>query len=225
MNSPTYHNDIEQGTPEWLQIRLGILTASTMKQIITPSRKPARNEKSRALAWELAAQRITQHIEPTFETSAMLRGHRDEVFARDLYSEKYAPATECGFITREFDGIKIGYSPDGLVGDAGLIEVKSRDQKYQLQTIVSDEVPEEYLAQIQTGLLITGREWLDFISWCGGMPMFVKRVYPDPAFHATIINAAAEFEIDVQSIVASYELNSLPFHATARYEEASMDII
>ena len=69
--------------------------------------------------------------------------------------------------------------PDGLVGDDGLIEVKSRRQKKHLQTILSDEVPAENMAQLQTGLLVSGREWIDYMSYCGGMPLWVKRVEPD----------------------------------------------
>jgi len=67
---------------------------------------------------------------------------------------------------------------DGLVGKDGLIEIKSRIQKHQIKTIIDDEVPLEYMLQIQTGLIVSERKWCDFISYSNGMPMFVKRVYP-----------------------------------------------
>ena len=97
------------------------------------------------------------------------------------------------------------YSPDGLVGDDGLIECKSRRQKYQIETILADEVPAEYLLQCQTGLLVTGRKWLDFISYCGGLPMFVKRVWPCPEIHRAILDAALAFEQRLAAAQTRYD--------------------
>lgn len=93
-------------------------------------------------------------------------------------------------------GFKIGYSPDGLVGDAGLIECKSRAHGLQFQVICSRDVPAEYMAQIQTGLMVSGCKWLDFISFpaLGGGKMMVKRVYSDADYQALLVEAAAQFE-------------------------------
>ena len=207
-----YHYDIEQGTPEWLALRCGILTASEIKLIMTPTLKVASNDKERAHLFELLAQRITDYTEPRFVSDDMLRGHEDEIEARIKYAEHYAPVKECGFITRNMGGIVIGYSPDGLVGDDGLIECKSRRQKYQVETILSGEVPAEYMLQIQTGLLVSGRQWLDFISYSAGLPMFVKRVLPDERYRAAIIAAATEFENRLQLALDRYQsaLKSMP---------------
>jgi len=199
-----YHFDIEQGTPEWLALRCGILTASEIKLIMTPTLKVASNDKERAHLFELLAQRITGYTEPRFVSDDMLRGHEDEIEARIKYAEHYAPVKECGFITRNMGGIVIGYSPDGLVGDDGLIECKSRRQKYQVETIMADEVPAEYMLQIQTGLLVSGLKWLDFISYSAGLPMFVKRVFPDAEIQAAIIAAAASFDGQVQDAQRRY---------------------
>ena len=138
----------------------------------------------------------------------MLRGWEDEIAAREVYSQRYAPVDEVGFVTEDKWGFTLGYSPDGLVGDDGLIEVKSRRQKYQAETIITGEVPVDYMLQIQTGLLVTGRKWLDFISYCGGMPMFVKRVYPDEAMQAAIIGAAEEYEHRIETALAQYAVAS-----------------
>lgn len=189
-----YYHDIDQGSEEWHALRCGILTASEIKLIMTPTLKPARNDKDRAQLYELLAQRITGHTEPSYISDDMLRGYEDEINARILYSEHFAPVKECGFITNDDHGFVLGYSPDGLVGDEGLIECKSRRQKFQMQTILADAVPEEYVLQCQAGLLISGRKWLDFISYCGGMPMFVKRVFPDDAIQNAIVDAATQFE-------------------------------
>jgi predicted phage-related endonuclease len=95
-----------------------------------------------------------------------------------------------------------------LVGDDGAIECKSRAGKYQVQTVANDEVPEDFMLQLQTGLLVSGRKWIDFISYCGGLPMFVKRVEPDPVIHEAIIAAATAFEARVAEIEQQY-LNTL----------------
>ena len=203
-----YHHDLEQGSDEWLATRRGILTASEMKLIVSPGLKPTRNDKERAHLYELLAQRITGHVEPHFVTDDMLRGHEDEVEARILYGEQYAPVEEAGFITNGRWGFTLGYSPDGLVGDDGLIECKSRRQKYQIQTILENvgagTIPTEYLLQVQTGLLVSERKWLDFISYSGGLPMTTIRVLPDPEVQEAILDAASDFEARLSDKLARY---------------------
>lgn len=190
----TYYRDLIQGSDAWLDARRGLICASEVKLILTPSLKAASNDKEKTHLYELLAQRITGYVEPSYISDDMLRGRDDEIEARALYAQHYAPVQEVGFITRDFGGFTIGYSPDGLVGDDGLLECKSRRQKYQVQTIVSGEMPDDYLMQVQTGLLVTGRKWLDFVSYSGGLPMVPIRVYPDAALHTAIIDAAAAFE-------------------------------
>jgi len=199
-----YHHDIEQGSEEWHALRCGILTASEMKLIVTPTLKPASNDKERAHLFELLGQRITQHTEPRYISDDMLRGQDDEIEARIRYAEHYAPVTECGFVTNDDLGFVIGYSPDGLVDDDGLIECKSRRQKFQVETILADKVPEEYMLQIQTGFLVTNRKWLDFVSYCAGLPMYVKRVFPDARYQEAIIAAATDFERRLQEAHQKY---------------------
>lgn len=193
-----YHEDLVQGSDEWLAARCGLLTASEMKLILTPTLKIASNEKERSHLYELLAQRITQYVEPHYISEDMLRGQADEVDARILYNDNYATVADMGFITNDRWGFTIGYSPDGLVGDDGLIECKSRRQKFQIETIVesvSEDVPPvDYMLQLQTGLLVSERSWLDFVSYSGGLPMVTIRVFPDPAVQEAIVNAAAAFE-------------------------------
>lgn len=200
----TYHADLIQGSGEWLQQRCGLLTASEMKLVLTPALKVANNDKLRAHVFEIAAQRLLGHVEPHYVSDDMLRGHDDEIEARMLYAKHYAPVTEVGFVTNSRWGFTIGYSPDALVGADGQIECKSRRQKYQVQTIARDEVPEEFVLQLQTGLLVTERQWMDFVSYSGGQPLFVKRVEPDPTIQAAIVEAAAEFEQRVAECMRDY---------------------
>lgn len=192
---PVYHQKLIQGSEEWLSARCGLITASEMKHLLTvKSLKVADNDKTRAHVFELLFQRLTGFVEPQYVSDAMLRGQEDEIYARAAYEEHFAPVTEVGFITNDKFGFTIGYSPDGLVGDDGLIECKSRAGKYQVQTIAENEVPEEYVLQLQTALLVSERQWVDFISYSGGLPMFVKRVEADPLIQGAIIAAATSFE-------------------------------
>lgn len=200
----TYHKELIQGTEEWHKARCGLLTASEMKLILTPTLKVASNDKERAHLYELLAQRITGYVEPSYISDDMLRGINDEAEAAAIYAKNYAPVTETGFITNDSFGFTIGYSPDRLVGSSGLIEAKSRRQKYQIETICSGEVPQDYMIQCQTGLLVSEREWLDFISYSGGLPMVTIRVFPDPVIQAAIVQAATAFESRLAAMLAAY---------------------
>lgn len=196
--------DIEQRTPEWIEARRGILTASEMKRIITPSLKVANNDKTRAHVYEIAAQRITGRVDEAYVGDDMLRGMEEELDAKITYNTHCAPIHEVGFIIRDFGGFVIGYSPDGLVGDNGLIECKSRRQSFQVQTIVNEDMPDDYLIQVQTGLLVSRRSWCDFVSYSGGMPMAVFRILPDEAVQSAIVNAARVFEGRVSDVIDDY---------------------
>jgi predicted phage-related endonuclease len=198
------HTDFEQGSMQWMAARCGVLTASEFDRIITPTLKIADNPKSRSHLWEMAAQRISRHVEPAYISDAMLRGQADEILARDLYAKHFAPVQQCGFVTNNKWGFTLGCSPDGLVGDDGLIEVKSRCQKYQVETIVDGKMPDEYLLQVQGELLVTERKWCDFISYCGGLPMVTMRVFPDPVVQNAIIDAAAKFESRINEVLADW---------------------
>lgn len=210
MNAPakfgsvTYHRDLIQGSDEWMQQRCGLLTASEMKLILTPTLKLANNDKTRAHVFEIAAQRITQYVEPHYVGDDMIRGHDDEIEAREIYSQNYAPVEQVGFITNDKLGFVIGCSPDGLVGTDGGIECKSRRQKFQIQTIASQEMPDDFVIQVQSELFVTERKWFDFVSYSGGLPMAVIRVEPDPEYQAAIRAAAIEFEERVTDVIAAY---------------------
>jgi hypothetical protein len=204
--SLTEFPDLIQGSDEWLEQRCGLVTASVVGKLLTASTvRPANNDYSRALTAQLVAERITGHVDPVYVSDDMLRGQEDEPRARDLYSEKYAPVRESGFLVRDDWGFRIGYSPDGLVGDSGLIEIKSRRPKKQLTTILDDQVPAENMAQLQCGLLVSGRQWIDYVSYCGGMPMYVRRVEPDQRWFDAIVTAVALFEDTAAEMIAAYE--------------------
>ena len=202
--SITTYPTLMQGTDEWFAARRGLVTASVIGKLLTATHKVANNDTSRGLALTLTAERITGNIDPSFLSADMWRGVEDEPIARDLYAERYAPVEQLGFIVRDFGDYRIGYSPDGLVGDVGLIECKSRLQKIHLQTILNDRVPDENMAQLQCGLLVSGRAWIDYVSYCGGMPLWVKRVTPDLSWQAAILAAVEALEETAADMTARY---------------------
>ncbi|MHA7227870.1 YqaJ viral recombinase family protein [Glutamicibacter soli] len=191
------------------------------KQVLVP----AFGDTAMSLTKALTAERITGHVEPSPTSRAMERGTLDEPFAREHYAEHYAPVTEIGFMTRTFKGFTLGYSPDGLVGEDGLIEIKSRSQKKQLEAFLTDEVPAENMAQLQTGLLVKNAAWIDYVSYCGGMPLFVKRVYPDPAWQKVIIQAAGRFESLATNMASAYLEKTAGLPLTERIDHfADMEV-
>jgi len=212
-------SELIQGSDEWHDARRGIVTASVVGQLITPKTiKPAANMESRALAALLVSERITGWTDDTYVSDDMMRGHMVEPIVRDLYSRHYAPVTETGFMTRDDWGFTIGFSPDGLVSDDGLIEVKSRRPKRHLADILADQVPLENMAQIQCGLLVSGREWCDYLSFSGGMPLWPKRVYPDQRWFDAILAAVEAFETTAAQMIANYKQAVAGLPMTERIE-------
>jgi hypothetical protein len=204
----TIHAALVQGTDEWRQARCGLLTASEMKLIVSPTLKPASNDKERGHLYELLAQRISNYVEPAYVSFDMLRGREDENEALSIYQQHFAPLTAVGFITNDKWGFTLGYSPDALVGDDGTVECKSRRQKFQVETLVNNAIegtcPADFLIQVQTGLLVSERQWCDLISYSGGLPMAVIRVHPIPAVQEAILTAAAAFERRLSQAHARY---------------------
>ena len=211
--------EIEQRTDAWFEQRRGIVTASVVGKLVTgKTLKVASNDDSRALTAQLVAERITGQTDETYISADMFRGIEHEPFALEKYAAHYAPVTTTGFMRREGNGWVLGYSPDGLVGADGLVEVKCPRAKTHLRTILSNEVPAYHIPQIQAGLLVSGRQWLDFISFCAGMPLFVKRVFPDPEWQAALIDAVVAFETTAAEMVAAYEQATTDMPATERID-------
>lgn len=200
----TVYDTLEQGSPEWLQARCGVLTASEIGKLLTSTLKVADNETSRALVYRIAAERITgepEYMHPTFD---MMRGTEDEPIARAAYVEHYAEVHEVGFIVRKEEDYTLGFSPDGLVGKHGFIEIKSRKPAIHMRTVLTDTVPAENMAQIMAGLLVSGRKWADYISYTPSHPLYVKRVHPDPAWFHALKEAARIFETRVTETITTY---------------------
>lgn len=212
----TIHAELEQGSDDWVAARCGVLTASQIGKLITPTLKIADNDTSRGLALTIAAERITERVEYIYPTFDMQRGTEEEPLARAVYAEHYAPVAEVGFMTRDIDGISLGFSPDGLVGDDGLIEIKSRKPKEHLKTIIAGKPPTENMAQLMCGLFVSGRQWIDYCSFSAGLPFWTVRVFPDPEWINAIIVAAIAFEANVTQIIDCYNTETAGLPATER---------
>jgi len=201
-----YYYDLLQQTPEWYIARAGLLTASDVSKIVTAKKlEYAENDTSRGHLNELLAQRITGYVEPNFRSDDMLRGLDDEKYAKTEYEKHYGQVKDCGFVTNDKWGFTLGCSPDGLVGENRGIQIKSRKAKYQIETIIDGIMPDEFRLQVQTEMLVTERPFWDFISYCGGLPMFTVTILPDPIIQAAIVEAAAEFHARLQMRLDIYQ--------------------
>jgi hypothetical protein len=217
--------ELTQGSDEWHEQRRGMVTASVVGQLITAAKlQPANNMESRSLTAQLVAERITGWVDPTYVSDDMMRGWTDEPQAVEKYSQHFAPVTTTGFMVRDDWGFDIGYSPDGLVGEDGLVEFKSRQPKKHVQTILAGGVPAENMAQIQCGLLVSGRKWCDYLSFCGGMPLFPVRVGADERWQTAIVAAVAAFEEAAAEMTAAYHRAVVGLPMTERTVEMEMVI-
>lgn len=206
MTLTTYN--VEQRSPEWHDLRRGLITASAIHKLITAKTLlPANNDISRGVITTLAGERLTDHTETSFVSDAMWRGVIEEPYAVDMYERvKGVKVDSCGFMVRQLDGgAKVGFSPDGLVGGDGFIEVKSRAPKKHIETVLEGVVPTENVAQIQTGFFVNGRSWCDYISFSSAMAFYTIRVYPDPKWQAAIAETVDKAEAQIVAKVAAFK--------------------
>lgn len=166
---------IEQGSQEWLDLRLGLITCSEIATI------RADGKGAQTYINGLAYERITGESSSVFQGNEWTeRGHEFEGAARDLYSQKTGHAVyEVSFVKNK----GFGYSPDGLVGADnttrfhGAIEVKVKKPNIQIHILRTGEIPTEHLDQLIGGLSCAELDWIDFVSYCPNLPLFVKRIY------------------------------------------------
>jgi predicted phage-related endonuclease len=208
INGADHYFNLLQKTDEWHSLRAGIITGSTMKLILSPKLAVANNEKSRAHYFELAAERLFSVPTDHFQSYDMRRGEIEEDLAKNIYEREYAPIKDCGFIIKDIDGVKVGFSPDGLVGDEGMLECKSKLSKLQIRNIYEhmvnhDEtpIPKEDMLQVQSGLLVSGRKWCDYLSYSNGVNLAIIRCYKIEEYQDAIVEAAKEAEKKVSDIV------------------------
>ncbi|MBX4335574.1 lambda exonuclease family protein [Bartonella raoultii] len=189
---------MEQRTAEWFQARLGKVTASNIYNILSKTAKGTPTSKYEDYKIKLITERLTGEISPHYENEDMRWGIEHEENALHEYSLIHdANVTKCGFIQHPTIEMA-GASPDGLVDEHGLIEIKCPRSTTHMRFFINDEIKPEYHAQMQFQMACTGRKWCDFISYdprftgqSSHLRMKIKRIHRDEK-HIEQINQAVE---------------------------------
>jgi len=197
--------DCEQNSEEWLRARMGIPTASEFATVMAKGKGSSPSKTRRTYMLKLLGERMTGEPAENFSNRHTDRGHEMEPEARDAYAFMTDnDPTQVGFMR---NGEK-GASPDSLVGDSGLLEIKTKLPHLQLGVLDCGEVPAEHIPQTQGQIWVAEREWCDFASYWPGLPLFVKRVYRDEVYIKKLDAAIVQF-LD--------EMNELHERIRARY--------
>lgn len=189
------HHKVVQGSAEWHALRVGIPTASEFSRIITPAKwEPTKGETRRKYAIELITEQMLGRALDPVTTAAMASGHEWEPRARSAYKMLHGCDVKIsGFWTD--DAMTYGASPDALVGEDGLLEIKC-PQKPELH-VANMLHPElfraEHFVQTQSQLFVTGRTWTDLVSYFQGLPDVTVRIQVHPDFQAKLKTALSEF--------------------------------
>lgn len=186
-----------QNTPEWFEARRGIVTASRFADVLAKGQGITR----RKYMLTLAGEAITGECAESFSNAHTERGHIMESEARDMYAfTNDVEPLSVGFMRRG----RVGASPDSLVGDDGLLEIKTKLPHLQLDVLDKGKLPSEHVAQVQGQLWISGRAWCDFVSYWPRLPLFCIRVERDEAYMASLQQAVDDFIGELDSYIARF---------------------
>jgi hypothetical protein len=174
-----------QETDEWFKLRIGMATASQFKRLVTLKTGVVSETSIKTYAFELASELLTGKKKEVPTTFQMQQGIDLEPYARQAYEDLYmTKVVAIGFALCAEEGY--GCSPDGLVGDEGLVEIKCTGQVPHLKCLYEGVMPCEYKAQVQGQMLVMDRRWCDFVSYNPDYKedhqLFVVRVERDDAF-------------------------------------------
>jgi putative phage-type endonuclease len=195
-----------QRTEEWFAARLGCLTGSRIAAAMSKAKRENLVELQvrHNLKMELAVERITGKPAGHYVSRWMERGVEMEPLARGAYTLRHADVTETGFVLHPRINWA-GCSPDGLVGDDGLIEIKVPKPTTHAEYIIGETVPAEYLPQMMWQMAVTGRKWNDFVSYCPDFPepldLFICRLERDEKQIAAMEAEAVKFLAEVEAMV------------------------
>lgn len=188
----------DQGTEEWHLCRAGIPTASMFATVMASGRGGGPSLTRAKYMRQLAGEVITGKPMVGYSNSHMERGHEMEPEARDLYAFATDTAPEqVGFIR---NGQK-GCSPDSLIGENGMLEIKTKLPDLLIECWERDDFPPEHKAQCQGALWIAEREWIDLVVYWPGMPVFIQRAYRDEAYIADMSSAINQFNDELSALV------------------------
>ncbi len=187
----------KQQSLEWFAARLGIPTASSFSKIITSKGEPSK--QAQGYLYTLAAERISGIREQSFSSAATEEGVRREEESRLVYSMlKEVEVEQVGFCLE--DNERWGCSPDGLVGDNGLVEFKNPTGKVAVEYLLANKIPTKYFVQVQGQMFVTGREWTDFVSYYPGLKPLIIRVNRDEEFIAKLEKELTEFSNELDRV-------------------------
>jgi len=199
LDSRVYCKALEQGTAEWFEVRRGVVTASEFATVMAKGRGNAPSKTRQTYMYKLVGEAITGEVVDSYTNAHMERGKIMEEEARLFYELNTGNDVEpCGFI--KF-GHFIGYSPDGLVGKEGLVEIKTKLPHLQIAVLLEDKVPPEHMPQLQGGLWVSGRDWIDFVSYWPKLPVFIKRVYRDEEYIKNLDKEVVKFLKEMRSVM------------------------
>ena len=171
--------DCVQYSDEWWDVRRGLPTASNFHKVVTGTGEPSKQRK--AYLYACAAVRLTGIYTESYKSAAMQEGNDREELSRWIYAmEQEVVVDEVGFCVSECG--RWGASPDGLIGDEGLLELKNPEAHTHIGYLLSGKLPAAYVQQVQGELFVTGRLWADFCSYSPKLPLFILRVYRDDIF-------------------------------------------
>ena len=194
---------MDQGTDEWFAIRVGKVTASRVADVIAKTKSGYSASRDNYMA-QLVCERLTGQKGESFTNAAMQHGTETEPLARAAYEAlRDVLVDEVGFVPHPSIHMA-GASPDGLVGDNGLLEIKCPNTATHIETLLSESVPTKYYTQMQFQLACTGREWCDFVSFDNRLPqelqLFVKRVPRDSMYIRLMEDEIVKFlnELDIK---------------------------
>jgi putative phage-type endonuclease len=209
--------EIIQGSPEWFAARLGRVTASRVADVVAKT-KTGWGASRANYAAELVAERLTGKPTEGFKSPAMQWGTEYEADARAAYAwHADADVTEVGFMPHPRIALS-GASPDGLVGDDGLVEIKCPSTATHIETLLGQTVSAKYITQMMWQMACTGRAWTDFVSFDPRLPeemrLFVKRVYRDDQLIAELEREVTVFLNEVRSTVERLQAIYLPPRST-----------
>jgi hypothetical protein len=192
--------DCPQNSDEWLYARLGIPTASEFKTVLAKGRNGAASQGRRTYMQKLAGERITGEPADSFTNRHIERGHDLEPEARAYYAFETDNDPQLVGLILADDG-NVGCSPDSLVGENGLLEIKTALPHILIDTILKDDFPPAHKAQCQGQLWISEREWVDIVVYYPNMPTFIKRAYRDEEYIAKLAQAVSEFNEELLEMV------------------------
>ena len=194
---------MEQGSDSWFQVRIGKVTASRVADVIAKTKTGYSATRDNYMA-QLVCERLTNQKGESFSNAAMQHGTDTEPLARAAYEAfQDILVDEVGFVPHP-SIIMAGASPDGLVGDDGLLEIKCPNTATHIETLLSQSVPGKYNTQMQFQMACTGRQWCDFVSFDNRLPnelqLFVKRVPRDNDFIKQMEDEVVKFlnELDIK---------------------------